>query len=76
MELKTYILPGWEGELMMAIEDLVLTASVLAAGGILATCDILVDWLQSLGCLETTDQRRSLWQDLALFLRLRSSNGH
>ena len=41
----------------MAVEDLVLAASVFAAGGILATSDVFVDWLQSLGCLETSDQR-------------------
>ena len=61
---------------MMAVEDLVLTTSVFAAGSILATCDVLVDRLQSLGCFETTDQRRALRQDLALFLGLRSSDGH
>ena len=60
----------------MAVKDLVLAASVFAAGGVLATCDILVYWLQSLGCLETSDQRRALWQNLALFLGLRSSDRH
>ena len=70
----TYILSGWEGELMMAIEDLVLAASMFAAGGVLATSDVLVDWLQSLGCFETSDQRRTLWQNLALLLGLRSSD--
>ena len=72
--LKTYILSSGEGELMMAVEDLVLAASVFAAGGVLATCDVLVDWLQSLGCFETSDQRRTLWQNLALLLGLRSSD--
>ena len=70
----TYILSSGEGELMMAVEDLVLAASVFAAGGVLATCDVLVDWLQSLGCFETSDQRRTLWQNLALLLGLRSSD--
>ena len=59
---------------MMAVEDLVLAASVFAAGSILATCDVLVDWLQSLGCFETSDQRRALRQNLALLLGLRSSD--
>ena len=53
--LKTYILSSGEGELMMAVEDLVLAASVFAACSILATSDVLVDWLQSLGCFETSD---------------------